>query len=124
MTLFWEEKIPSQTTKQRAVSGGVAVHYPPLSEIMGGVPPPWIFTKSLFRRLLTWNKSSMTNDRLLVVVGDAPKNNSVLYAFISSGPRKLNYRRLEGFFFYFQPSYGLLLFLKLKMKVYYKKEQV
>jgi len=25
-------------------------------------------------------------------------DNSVLNAFISSGPRKLNYRRLEGFF--------------------------
>ena len=24
--------------------GGVAVHYPPLSEIRGGCTPPWIFT--------------------------------------------------------------------------------
>ena len=63
-------------------------------------------------------------------VGQAGKNddasisdNNVSNAFVS---RKLNYRRLEegriflilnkNFFFYFQPCYGLLLFLILKKK--------
>ena len=58
--------------------------------------------------------------------GDAPKegsilDNSVLNAFISSGQRKQNYRRLEEgriffyleqkFLFDFQPSHVILLFL-------------
>jgi len=46
-------------------------------------------------------------------------DNSVFNAFISSGPRKLNYPRLEEgkkkfnkiFLFFFHPSYGILLFL-------------
>jgi len=83
----------------------VAVHYP----IRAGCTPPLDFKKSFLRQ-----------------VGQAGKNgsildNSVLNAFISSGQRKQNYRRLEEgriffyleqkFLFDFQPSHVILLFL-------------
>ena len=81
-----------------------AVHYPPpsLSEIRRGPTPLlWIFTVITPSRLLTWNRSSMTTDRLAKLERMAmhPKrlasisNNSILNAVISSGPRKLNYRK-------------------------------
>ena len=52
-------------------------------------------------------------------------DNSVINAFILSGPRKLNYRRLEeGWIFFLlfkipflQPSYGILSFLTLKRNI-------
>ena len=81
---------------------------------------------SLLRRVLTWNRSSMTPDRLINLEWMAmhPKrlasisDISVFNSFISSGPRKLVYRRLGEetiFFIYFQPSYGILLFLTLNL---------
>jgi len=70
-------------------------------------------------RLVKLERMAMHRKRLASI-----SDNSVLNAFISSGPRKLDYRRLEGFkkkfifnkisFFYFQPSYGKLLFLTQK----------
>ena len=40
------------------------------------VPSPWILTKSLLQRLLTWNRSSMTTHRLVKLERMAmhPKN--------------------------------------------------
>ena len=66
--------------------------------------------------------------------GDAPKEaclnfgQQCLNVFISSSPRKLNYRRLEAgrmlvffwtkiYFFYLQPSFGILSFLTLKINI-------
>ena len=95
---------------------------PPPSEFRGGVYHPWIFSKSLFRRLLTWNRTSMTTDRLVKLERMAMhkkwlaslSDNSVLNAFISSGPRKLNYRRSEeGGYFYFLFFYFAQKFLFL-----------
>ena len=67
---------------------------PSLSENMwgGGIPDLLIFTKSLNYKQLSEGNSDLGMD------------NSVLNAFILSGPRKLNYRRMEDgriFFLYF-----------------------
>ena len=77
--------------------GGWQSIIPPLtlSETRGGVPPLWIFTKSLLRRLLTWYRSSMTTDRLVKLERmtlhskrlASISDNSVLNAFILSSPR-------------------------------------
>ena len=58
---------------------------------------------SLLRRVLTWNRSSMPSDRLVNLgrMAMLPKrlasisDISVFNSFISSGPRKLVYRRLR-----------------------------
>ena len=58
----------------------------------GGIPDLLIFTKSLNYKQLSEGNSDLGMD------------NSVLNAFILSGPRKLNYRRMEDgriFFLYF-----------------------
>ena len=76
-----------------AVSGwGWQPVTPPLWVNLGGCnPPPWIHTKSLLRRLLTWNRSSKTFNRLakLERMSMHPKRiasileNSVLNYFIT-----------------------------------------
>ena len=50
----------------QAVLGGQLIT-PPLIEIRGGGFPPWIFTKSLLRRLLSFDRErpSMTTDRMV-----------------------------------------------------------
>ena len=101
----------------------MAVHYPPWVKLRG-VYPPWIFTKSLLGRLLTWNRSSLWVTERLVKLeewrctqGAACLNfgQQCLNAFISSDRRKLNYRRVEVgrifliVFFYFEQKFLLLL---------------
>ena len=103
-----------------------------LSEIRGGGEHPSIFIKSLRRRLLTWKRPSMTTNRLVKLEEWQCTQRGLFSSnFISSGPRKLNCRILEegrkffyfvfnfeqNSFFYFHPSYGILLFLTLKINI-------
>ena len=73
------------------------------------VPPPlWvklggILTKSLLRRLLTWNRSSMHPKRLASI-----SDNSVFKCLYFKRLKKLNCRRLEGFSFFEQKNLFLL----------------
>ena len=106
-----------------AISGGVAVHYPPPPSYLRGVYPPLDFYKVIISK--AFDKKQVIYDHWQVGQaaknGDTPKElfasvsiNSVLNAFIFSGSRKLNYRRLEEgktifICFYFEQKFLYLL---------------
>ena len=89
--------------------GGDSPLLPPQVKLGGGCNPPGFLVKSLLRRLLTWNRSSMTTDRLVKLQRMAMharrlasiSEKSVFNGFFD-GSRKLNYRRLIGFNFFLQ----------------------
>ena len=109
----------------------LAVHYPPWWKVY---PPPGFlqihYSEGFWPGTPTgwssWKNGDAPKELLVSILG-----NNVLNAFISSDRRKLNYRRVEvgriflivffylykNSFFYFQPFYGILLFLTLKINI-------